>query len=281
MIKGFTPRLYQETILATAATKNTLVVLPTGLGKTNIFLMLAAHRLKTYPNSKILLIGPTKPLIDQYRDVFSKHFEIPEEKMTVLTGMVAAEKRAGLWEKSAVIFSTPQGLENDLLAGKISLEDVTLLGFDEAHRGVKEYSYVWIAKQYIKTARFPRVLALTASPGSDIEKISEVCKNLFIEEIELRTEADPDVKPYVQEISVEWVNVDLPAEFVEIRKLLNASFESKLESVRGAGYLQGITGFSKRDLLQIQSSLHAQLAGDYKNFPLLKAISSMAEAMKV
>ena len=281
MIKGFTPRLYQETILATASTKNTLVVLPTGLGKTNIFLMLAAHRLKTYPNSKILLIGPTKPLIDQYRDVFSKHFEIPEEKMTVLTGMVAAEKRAGLWEKSAVIFSTPQGLENDLLAGKISLEDVTLLGFDEAHRGVKEYSYVWIAKQYIKTARFPRVLALTASPGSDIEKISEVCKNLFIEEIEVRTEADPDVKPYVQEISVEWVNVDLPAEFVEIRKLLNASFESKLESVRGAGYLQGITGFSKRDLLQIQSSLHAQLAGDYKNFPLLKAISSMAEAMKV
>ncbi|HLD96739.1 MAG TPA: DEAD/DEAH box helicase, partial [Candidatus Nanoarchaeia archaeon] len=211
MIKGFTPRLYQETILATAATKNTLVVLPTGLGKTNIFLMLAAHRLKTYPNSKILLIGPTKPLIDQYRDVFSKHFEIPEEKMTVLTGMVAAEKRAGLWEKSAVIFSTPQGLENDLLAGKISLEDVTLLGFDEAHRGVKEYSYVWIAKQYIKTARFPRVLALTASPGSDIEKISEVCKNLFIEEIEVRTEADPDVKPYVQEISVEWVNVDLHA----------------------------------------------------------------------
>ena len=37
MIKNFTPRLYQETILATAVNKNTLVVLPTGLGKTNIF----------------------------------------------------------------------------------------------------------------------------------------------------------------------------------------------------------------------------------------------------
>ena len=54
MIKNFEPRLYQETILNTAAEKNTLVVLPTGMGKTNIFLMLSAQRLKQFPNSKIL-----------------------------------------------------------------------------------------------------------------------------------------------------------------------------------------------------------------------------------
>src|SRR3990167_7625415 len=66
MIKNFEPRLYQQTILNTASEKNTLVVLPTGMGKTNIFLMLAAHRLNQFPNSKILFIGPTKPLIDQY-----------------------------------------------------------------------------------------------------------------------------------------------------------------------------------------------------------------------
>ena len=70
MIKGFEPRLYQETILNTSAMKNTLVVLPTGMGKTNVFLMLAAQRLKQYPKSKVLFIGPTKPLIDQYLDVF-------------------------------------------------------------------------------------------------------------------------------------------------------------------------------------------------------------------
>ncbi|MBI2575508.1 hypothetical protein HYV82_06510, partial [Candidatus Woesearchaeota archaeon] len=45
MIKDFTPRLYQEAIFATCAAKNTLVVLPTGMGKTNVFLMMAAHRL--------------------------------------------------------------------------------------------------------------------------------------------------------------------------------------------------------------------------------------------
>lgn len=281
MIKGFTPRLYQETVLATATAKNTLVVLPTGLGKTNIFLMLAAHRLKLYPGSKILLIGPTKPLIDQYLAVFRKYFEVAEEKMAVMTGMVAAEKRKEMWEKAAVLFSTPQGLENDLLAGKIKFDDVTLLGFDEAHRAVKEYSYVWIAKHYMKTARFPRILALTASPGSDMEKITEVCRNLFIEDIEVRTETDPDVQQYVQEIDVDWVKVDLPPEFVEIKKLLELSFRSKLEAVKKMGFLHSTTGASKKDLLLLQASLRSELSGDYKNFPLMKAISSLAEAMKV
>ncbi|MBI2175963.1 DEAD/DEAH box helicase [Candidatus Woesearchaeota archaeon] len=281
MIKGFTPRLYQETILATATAKNTLVVLPTGLGKTNIFLMLAAHRLKTYPDSKILLIGPTRPLIDQYHEVFRKHFEIAEEKMAVMTGMVTAEKRKQMWEKATVIFSTPQGLENDLLAGKIGFDNVTLLGFDEAHRAVKDYSYVWIAKQYMKTARFPRILALTASPGSDMEKITEVCNNLFIEDIEVRTEGDPDVQPYMQEVDIDWVKVDLPPELAEVKKLLEASFRSKLEDVKKMGYLKGIFGVSKKDLLLLQASLRSELAGDYKNFQLMKAISSLAEAMKV
>ena len=94
MIKGFTPRLYQETILDTCTKKNTLVVLPTGLGKTNIFLMLAANRLKNYPNSKILLLGPTRPLIDQYYETFKKYFNIKEEDMAIFTGFVKPEKRA-------------------------------------------------------------------------------------------------------------------------------------------------------------------------------------------
>ena len=86
MIRDFEPRLYQQTIFATAVKYNTLVVLPTGMGKTNIFLMLASQRLKQYPDSKILFIGPTRPLIDQYLEVFKRHFEFDEEKLAVFTG---------------------------------------------------------------------------------------------------------------------------------------------------------------------------------------------------
>ena len=122
MIKDFKPRLYQEKILNTCISKNTLVVLPTGLGKTNIFLMLTALRLRMYPNSKILFIGPTKPLIDQYLAVFKKHFEIPQEQMAIFTGQVSPEKRGELWKKSKIVFSTPQGLENDIISKRIDLE---------------------------------------------------------------------------------------------------------------------------------------------------------------
>jgi len=185
MIKNFEPRLYQETILATAAKKNTLVVLPTGMGKTNIFLMLAAHRLNLYPDSKILLLGPTRPLIDQYYETFRKNFEIDEKDMAIFTGFVSPEKRKELWKKSKIVFSTPQGLENDIISERINLEEVSLLGFDEAHRAVGEYAYVFVAKQYEKKAKFPKIIALTASPGSDVEKITEVCKNLHIEAVEM------------------------------------------------------------------------------------------------
>ncbi len=281
MIKNFEPRLYQQTIFATCINKNTLVVLPTGMGKTNIFLMLASHRLRQYPNSKILFIGPTRPLIDQYKEVFKKHFEIEEEKLVIFTGMVKPEKRAELWKDAKIIFSTPQGLENDIISRRINLEEVSLLGFDEAHKAVKDYSYVWIAQQYNKLAKYPRIIALTASPGSDIEHISEVCKNLFIEDIEVRTDKDHDVKPYVQDMEIKWLEVELPESFRQIQKYLKDCVKSKLDEIKKYGYMPQINGnMGKKDLLGLQAALHSEIAHGNKNFGILKTISLLAEVMK-
>ena len=283
MIKNFTPYLYQETILDTCTKKNTLVVLPTGMGKTNIFLMLAAHRLRLYPNSKILLIGPTKPLIDQYMRVFENHFEIPKEKMAVFTGMVNPSTREELWKKAQIVFSTPQGLENDIISGRIRLEDVSLLGIDEAHRAVGDYAYVFVARQYHRRASFPRLIGMTASPGSDMEKIQEVCKNLFIEEIEVRTEDDPDVKPYVQEIDSEWVKVELPKPFLEVQKFISAFLKERLEKLKKWGVLHrtDLRFVNKKELLQLQGQLRARASSGEKDFVLWNAISVLAEVMKM
>ena len=283
MIKNFEPRLYQQTILATAAEKNTLVVLPTGMGKTNIFLMLAAQRLKQYPNSKILLIGPTKPLIDQYMAVFKGHFEIDEKEMSVFTGLVSPEKRAELWKKARIIFSTPQGLENDIISNKINLEEICLLGVDEAHRAVGDYAYVFVAKQFMKLSRHPRIIAMTASPGSDMDKIEEVCKNLFIEDIEVRTDDDPDVKPYVQEVQIDWVKVELPKVFADIQRLLTLFLRERFEKLKSWGILQRKdVGFvSRTDLLELQAQLRGRIASGEKDFVMLSAISVLAASMKV
>lgn len=283
MIKDFIPRLYQEKILNTCVNKNTLVVLPTGLGKTNIFLMLTAYRLKMYPNSKILFIGPTKPLIDQYLLVFKKNFDISEDKMAIFTGLVSPEKRADLWKNSKIIFSTPQGLENDILSKRINLEEVSLLGIDEAHRAVGNYSYVFVAKQYQKLAKFPRILALTASPGSDMDKIKEVCQNLFIEDIEVRTHDDPDVKPYVQEIDIDWVPVELSPLFEDVKKYLEICLKDRMEKLKSWGVLRraNLSFVNKKDLLSLQAQLHGSIARGEKNPVMWSAISLLAEIIKV
>jgi len=283
MIKDFKPRLYQESILNTAVSKNTLVVLPTGLGKTNIFLMLAAHRLKMYPNSKILFIGPTKPLIDQYFQVFQNYFEIKEDKMAIFTGLVKPKKREQLWKTSKIIFSTPQGLENDIISKRINLEEVSLLGVDEAHRAVGNYAYVFVAKQYQKLAKYPKILALTASPGSDMDKIKEICQNLYIEDVEVRTHEDPDVKPYIQDLDINWVEVELSPVFFEIQKYLNICLKERLDKLKKWGILKrtNLNFVNKKDLLGLQAQIHGSIAKGEKNPVMWSGISILAEVMKV
>jgi len=197
-IKNFTPRLYQETIMASCAKGNCLIILPTGLGKTKTAILAAAQRLNSFPNSKILFLTVTKPLAEQIYNEVIECMDLDEDKIVLFTGSVTPKKREEFWKNAIVIISTPQCVENDIINGRIDLENVSLMIADEAHNAVKDYSYTWVAKQYHKKSK----IGLTASPGSDMERIQEVCKNLYIEEIEIRTDKDPDVKPYVHEIDI-------------------------------------------------------------------------------
>ncbi|MBI4738242.1 DEAD/DEAH box helicase family protein [Candidatus Woesearchaeota archaeon] len=282
MIKELVPRCYQETIFSTCAEKNTLVVLPTGLGKTVIALLLCAQRLSLFPKSKVLFLAPTKPLVAQHYETFKRHCELPESDFAFFTGDVRPDKRAALWQDSKVIFSTPQGLENDIIGSTIKLEDVSLLIFDEAHRATADYAYTFIAQHYSKRARYPRILALTASPGSDLEKITEVCRNLSIEDVEMRADTDPDVKPYVQDTHITWRNVILPDEFKKIQSLLKLSFKNKIADLRARGYADSRTLIeSKTDVLKLQRELQFHIAQGDKNPNILKSISLLSECIKL
>ncbi len=259
------PRVYQEVIYARCKERNCLVVLPTGLGKTLIAMLIADYRLSKY-GGKVLFLAPTKPLAVQHAESFKKLFNLPPERINVLTGELSPEKRRKLWEESVVITATPQTVENDILTGRISLEDVVLLVVDEAHRAVGNYAYVFIAKEYLKTARHPLVLGLTASPGSDEEKIREIVNNLGIERIEVRTESSPDVKPYVQRIAFEWVKVELPGIYREVRSLLR---EMLKESLKPLAHFKLVSTYSpdisKREVLQAGSKINQEVArGNYE-----------------
>ncbi len=282
MIKAHVaPRLYQETIFATASQRNTLAVLPTGMGKTLIAELLAVHRLQNYPGSKILLLAPTRPLVQQHLDTFKRDLDLEEGDAVVFTGNVAPAKRAKLWKEAKIIFSTPQGLENDIMGGKTPLTDVSLLIVDEAHRAVKDYSYVFIADRYRKAAEHERILALTASPGSDKETIEEVCRNLFIEEVEVRSAESADVQPYIQDVEIEHIKVQMPPEFKTVHVALTRAYEQRVDDLQQLGVVNRNALSSKTGMLKAQAALHAEAARGRRSFESLKSMSLLAEALKI
>jgi len=276
-IKDLKPRIYQETILDTTTKKNSLVVLPTGMGKSIIFLLTAISRLNNFPDSKVLILAPTKPLCSQHQKTIESHSDI--ENVELFTGTVLPKKRKELWKEARVIIATPQTIEADMINGRIDLKEVSLIVFDECHRAVQNYSYTWISKQYHKTADHPRILGLTASPGSREDTIKQLIKNLFIEEIEIRTEESPDVKPYIQETDVTQIKLDLPNDFKEIKKYLDECIKSKFQTLKDMGVVNN-TKFSKRELLDLQGNLQGRLIRGEKDFQIMRAISVLAEIIK-
>lgn len=277
MLKNLQPRLYQETITANCCMKNSLVVLPTGMGKSIIFTLLTAQRLQQHPSGKILILAPTKPLCEQHQRTVENFLG---KEVALFTGSVKPEKRKELFKESQIIVSTPQGLENDIISRRINFSDVSLLVFDECHRAVKDYAYVWIAQYYMKHATYPLILGLTASPGNDMETIQEVVKNLGINHIEVRTEDDPDVKPYIQDVKTTYAYVDLPEDFQKLQKYIKLFIKEKALEVKN--YLKrDVSEISRKEMLGILADLRGSLARGEKDFDAMKCLSVMAQIMKM
>ena len=250
-------RLYQQILAANVLKKgNTMIVAPTALGKTIVAALVSADRLKKYPNSKILLLAPTKPLVVQHEESFR---EFLKSTTTSLTGAVKVEERIKRWEESQIICATPQTIESDIIAGRYSLENVSLLIFDECHRGTGSYSYVFLAQRYTKEAKNRLILGLTASPGGDEEKINQVCQNLFIKEVVVKNEDDTDVKPYFNPIEVEWVKVDLKDEQLAIKSHLDVVLKNRLKGLKKLGVLRSIQQVSKKDILRARGKVQNRM----------------------
>lgn len=276
---NFNPREYQLSILETCKNNNTLVVLPTGTGKTAIALLLALDKLNKFPQTKILLLSPTKPLCQQHVNTFKKHTDIPEEKIILLTGLTKPEERINLIKDALVIIATPQTIQKDLENSRINLKDFSMLCIDEAHRSRENFANTHVTKFYLKQSSNRRILALTASPGGTSEKIREIIKNLNLEAVEIRSEKDEDVIPYVQKREIEWINVELPKELKNLHSLMRKIYLEKAKQLRSHGINKPLNLIGKKDLLMLQIELRKQLFE--KNFSAYHGISLTAQLMKI
>lgn len=276
---GITPRKYQQDIFETCTKKNCLVVLPTGIGKTLIALMLTINRLEKYPLKKVVILAPTKPLAEQHSTYFKKHLPELFADIELFTGAIKPEIRKKLWNTADIIFSTPQCVANDLKKNLYTLENVSVLIEDEAHRCVKNYDYNYVAQKYKEQGENTRIIGLTASPGSDSKRIKDICKNLSIEAVELRTRESDDVKKYLQDLEFNKIIVDFPQELNEIRHVLKKLFDSYIEELKYRKVLFG--PITKTGLIELQKKIMGTIARGNKNFNYMLGASACASAIKI
>ena len=272
-------RLYQQVLAGDVLKKgNTMVVAPTALGKTIVAILVAADRLQKVKNSKILILSPSKPLAIQHEDSFKEFLTLP---CASITGSVKTDERVKRWEESRIISATPQTIESDLLNGRYDLSSVSLIVFDECHHGVGAYSYVYLASRYVKESNFNLILGLTASPGSDKAKIKEVCKNLYIQNIVVKTESDPDVKPYFNPVEIDWVRIKMSSELEKINTALEKALKLRLKTLKNMGVIKTIS-VTKVDVLKARGRIQAEIARTTNpNKDLFHAISILSAVINI
>lgn len=222
-------RQYQVALAEQAKNENCLVVLPTGLGKTAVALQVIAEFLSK-GSGGVLFLAPTRVLANQHHEFLKNNLNL--EDIALLTGEDTLTKRKKLWANS-VICATPEITKNDLERQIVSTEQFSLVIFDEAHRTVGDYAYSWIAQRFAGTNT--RIMGMTATLPSEKEKATEIITTLRIASVAQRNEQSPDVKPYIQHTTTEWVKVDLPPEMKEVQAYLRKALQVQYNELQRCG----------------------------------------------
>src|SRR6266487_6895653 len=232
------------------------------------------------------IVCKTKPnALAQHMNSFFSVLRMPEDCVTAVTGKNMPPTRMAIWNRKEIrlVFATPEVVKNDLAENRLSLSEFSLLVFDEAHRAVKDYAYTSIARYYVQQSSHPVILAMTASPGSEKSRMEEICKNLYIEQIEYRNEEDGDVKPYINPIDVTWKWFTIPQEYKYISSTLRAMLEDKLQFLIERGLLRKkhLQWIFKSDLIRLGEELQYRLELTMEELrgPLYAALMQQSSAL--
>ncbi|KAM6068917.1 Fanconi anemia group M protein isoform 1-T1 [Theristicus caerulescens] len=236
-VRGYQLRMARAALLA-----NTLVCLPTGLGKTFVAAVVMYNFYRWFPSGKVLFLAPTKPLVAQQMEACARVMGIPARHMAEMTGGTQALSRKELWTTKRVFFLTPQIMVNDLSRGTCPAVEIKCLVIDEAHKALGNHAYCQVVRELSKYTNQFRILALSATPGSDTKAVQQVISNLLIAQIELCAEGSPEIQPYSHERQVEKIVVPLGEELVEIQN----TYIRVLETF--AGRLIKIGVLARRDI---------------------------------
>ncbi|EIW86508.1 P-loop containing nucleoside triphosphate hydrolase protein [Coniophora puteana RWD-64-598 SS2] len=219
-------RDYQYNIVRHCLFDNTLVALPTGLGKTFIAGVVMLNYYRWFPEGKVVFVAPTKPLVAQQIDACHKTCGIPGSDAVELTGNNPRPYRSQMWETKRVFYMTPQTLLNDLISDNCDPGSIVLLVVDEAHKGTGDYAYAQVVRYLMAKNPHFRVLALTATPGSNPEAVQAIVDSLHISRIEIRNEASLDLIEYMHKKEIKQHIVHMSEDIERAKSLLKRVMEN-------------------------------------------------------
>ncbi|XP_014494329.1 DEAD-box ATP-dependent RNA helicase FANCM-like [Vigna radiata var. radiata] len=257
-------RDYQFDITQSALFSNTLVALPTGLGKTLIAAVVMYNYFRWFPQGKIVFAAPSRPLVMQQIEACHNIVGIPQEWTVDMTGQLSPPKRAQFWKTKRVFFVTPQVLEKDIHSGTCLVKYLVCLVIDEAHRAMGNYAYCEAVRELMAVPVQLRILALTATPGSKQQTVQAVIDNLHISRLEYRSETDHDVMSYVHNRKIELIQVVMGPEAVEINNKFMEAIRPIVARLTNIGVIQNrdYRTLSPCQLLEIRESFRQRLRQD-------------------
>lgn len=266
-------RRYQTRMAEGCLRHDSLIILPTGLGKTVIALIVAANVLEK--GKKVMILAPTKPLVDQHYLTFGAWLK--DTEIGVMNGNMDPQKRADLLRSADMVICTPQAVANDLESGRYGLKDFGLIIYDEAHRGVGNYAYVTVARYNTNAIS----MGMTASPGSDKNKVLEMCQNLCFQRIDMRSEYDPDVSPYIYETQVRRIEVKLPQDLVDVSDGLRRLLDEYCGELIHMGFMSSSRPPSTSYMLQIGRDLQSRIRGNERSTFVYRGMVVQAICVKL
>lgn len=283
-------RDYQYSIVRHALFNNTLVALPTGLGKTCIAATVMFNYYRWTKDAQIVFVAPTKPLVAQQVDACFNIVGIPKSQTTMLTGEQAPALRAEEWQEKRVFFMTPQTFDNDLRSGLADPKKIVLLVVDEAHRAKGNYAYVNVVTFLRRFNTSFRVLALTATPGASVEAVQEVIDNLEISKVEIRTEESIDIQQYVHTRNIDQILLDPSDEIILVKESMSKCLQPLVSQLCGqnAYYNRDPMALTTFGMMQARKTWFASPAGRAAPMPvkgmmnaLFSVLASVAHSIKL
>lgn len=251
--EGVDARGYQLRSLERVLSFSSLMVMPTGFGKTAVEWMAMAEFLRN-GSEKIVLIAPTTGLVDQQRTMAIERLNIDSDRIVAYTGDTGPDKRKAIWEQATVVMATPQVIRNDAMSGVIDLATVDLLILDEAHHATGNHAYAQVGNLYQRTNPSGRVLAATASPGSTLRNINAVRTNLNAHNLDLCKRTDPLLSAYDVDMKIHTHPLDLPESLITLIAPLRTHFNEEVAHLQRQGFIPKKEYIGSNDIERAQQS---------------------------